>query len=764
MVPKAPMLPGGGGGQGAGDVGVGQWLLWGLMLLIQLSLVGVKKGSTLQGDETTTLIQSFFANLFMSAAALVLCWSSTNQVKRRHALAVTKHAFLNGLSLALFAFNLSFVPLTPDGLRVPLGLLLLVAQQPLLTLWVLCNVASHYRSEAALADEEFQRVVRRSYVNLAARAAIELACICVRYYSAHPGVWLLLVADGLATVYTAWDAPGQLLEQTFIGRPRTRLEGLLLRTFRLAAVGGTVLTTLATAGYVYGGLSYQASEFMLSFYVSLRVGALFLWLVVACSISDELALMEREQLRLRERLRLTEESMAAKRKMLRYVCHELRSPLNVISLGLQLLLEGEREGEAGYNADVAAAASCDDHDVESGGLHTHAAAAAAAPARAHGLQQHAIVTTGTGGRTSPQASPASTAAASPSSSTHSGGGNDREALLLMRESAHSMMAIVSDLLDLAKAEAGAFRVTLRPLALRRLLSTIASQLQPAVVAEGVALTWSVHPSVPAWVLGDPVRLSQALLNFAGNAIKFVPSGGRGRVELSIEPEQRLTHDQLLAPPLLACAGEEGKATDDGCDVGASGSENNVSARGSDSTPAAGSLIFEPLQPSPNHQYQYHQHREAAVASTSVTIAAAAPSSSPAAADVTTTSPMQQQQQKREPPGVVLESDGRRFCTTGAVSLLRLSCRDNGPGIDPEAQQRLYQAFMQLEAGQAYQGRSSGLGLAIVKEIVASHGGRVGIASQVGVGSHFFAVMPFQVLRQQKSERQRQQQQQRNTVG
>ncbi len=65
-------------------------------------------------------------------------------------------------------------------------------------------------------------------------------------------------------------------------------------------------------------------------------------------------------------------------------------------------------------------------------------------------------------------------------------------------------------------------------------------------------------------------------------------------------------------------------------------------------------------------------------------------------------------------------------------------RDNGQGVTPEAQARLFTPFERLHQVHA---KGHGLGLSIVKRIVEKLGGRVGVESEVGVGSKFFFTLP-----------------------
>jgi signal transduction histidine kinase len=75
--------------------------------------------------------------------------------------------------------------------------------------------------------------------------------------------------------------------------------------------------------------------------------------------------------------------------------------------------------------------------------------------------------------------------------------------------------------------------------------------------------------------------------------------------------------------------------------------------------------------------------------------------------------------------------------------LRILVRDNGPGIAPEHLSHVFERFYRAEAPQTRPGtaRGSGLGLAIAKSIVEKHGGQIGVSSQMGGGTTFWADIP-----------------------
>jgi len=66
-------------------------------------------------------------------------------------------------------------------------------------------------------------------------------------------------------------------------------------------------------------------------------------------------------------------------------------------------------------------------------------------------------------------------------------------------------------------------------------------------------------------------------------------------------------------------------------------------------------------------------------------------------------------------------------------------RDNGSGISPEHLPHIFDRFWHLRG--VSRARGTGLGLAIARGIVAAHGGRIWVESEVGVGSAFFFTLP-----------------------
>ena len=72
-------------------------------------------------------------------------------------------------------------------------------------------------------------------------------------------------------------------------------------------------------------------------------------------------------------------------------------------------------------------------------------------------------------------------------------------------------------------------------------------------------------------------------------------------------------------------------------------------------------------------------------------------------------------------------------------------RDDGPGISPENQRRLFGDFVQINAGELQRGQGSGLGLSLCKQMVELQGGKLSLTSEEGAGSIFRISVPLAIV-------------------
>ncbi|HEY6393476.1 MAG TPA: response regulator [Bryobacteraceae bacterium] len=99
-----------------------------------------------------------------------------------------------------------------------------------------------------------------------------------------------------------------------------------------------------------------------------------------------------------------------------------------------------------------------------------------------------------------------------------------EDLQTAQRCAYSLLALLNDILDLSKIEAGKMTLEKIPFDLRATFDDCIKAQQPKALENGVALNFEVSPEVPEQIVGDPLRISQILSNLVSNAVKFTEHG------------------------------------------------------------------------------------------------------------------------------------------------------------------------------------------------------------------------------------------------
>ena len=183
-------------------------------------------------------------------------------------------------------------------------------------------------------------------------------------------------------------------------------------------------------------------------------------------------------------------------------------------------------------------------------------------------------------------------------------------LLKLQQSGESLLLLINDILDFSKIEAGKLQIERVPFRLDKILSDIGTLLGGKAFDKGLEFLYQIAPTIPGQLLGDALRITQILVNFGNNAIKFTEQG-----------EIRLAVD-------------------------------------------------------------------------------------------------------------LLRRDRRR-------ALLRFAVTDTGIGISEEQRARLFQSFEQADSSTTRQYGGTGLGLAISRQLAELMGARIGVESQVDVGSTFW---------------------------
>ena len=114
----------------------------------------------------------------------------------------------------------------------------------------------------------------------------------------------------------------------------------------------------------------------------------------------------------------------------------------------------------------------------------------------------------------------------------------REYLTLVRSSAQHLLAIINDILDYSKIEAGKFVIVDEVFSPRSLAGETLRTLEVKAREKGLSLVAELAPEVPERVQADAGRVRQILVNLVGNALKFTETGGV-RVSVGLDDPQTL---------------------------------------------------------------------------------------------------------------------------------------------------------------------------------------------------------------------------------
>ncbi len=99
-------------------------------------------------------------------------------------------------------------------------------------------------------------------------------------------------------------------------------------------------------------------------------------------------------------------------------------------------------------------------------------------------------------------------------------------------SADSLLQILNDILDFSKIEAGKLELEYIPVNLQMLCEDISDLVSIRTQEKGIEFYLRIRPGCPRFVMGDPGRIRQIILNLCGNAVKFTE---KGHVLLDVEP-------------------------------------------------------------------------------------------------------------------------------------------------------------------------------------------------------------------------------------
>ncbi len=106
----------------------------------------------------------------------------------------------------------------------------------------------------------------------------------------------------------------------------------------------------------------------------------------------------------------------------------------------------------------------------------------------------------------------------------------RNYLHQIRQSGQQLLAVLNDMLDFSRVEAGQLQMEIIPFELDTVFETLAGLCAEKARAKGLELIWHIAPGVPRNLIGDPLRLGQMLIHYTRNALRFTT---HGEVEIAV---------------------------------------------------------------------------------------------------------------------------------------------------------------------------------------------------------------------------------------
>jgi signal transduction histidine kinase/CheY-like chemotaxis protein len=118
----------------------------------------------------------------------------------------------------------------------------------------------------------------------------------------------------------------------------------------------------------------------------------------------------------------------------------------------------------------------------------------------------------------------------------------RDYLEKIRSAGEHVLGIIDDILDFSKIEAGKMDVQQIEFSLKDVTQTVTAVMAPKAASRNLEMVFDIDPSLPHMLVGDPLRLRQALINYTNNAIKF---SEQGTIGIRIRKESGGANDCLV---------------------------------------------------------------------------------------------------------------------------------------------------------------------------------------------------------------------------
>jgi signal transduction histidine kinase/DNA-binding NarL/FixJ family response regulator/HPt (histidine-containing phosphotransfer) domain-containing protein len=112
----------------------------------------------------------------------------------------------------------------------------------------------------------------------------------------------------------------------------------------------------------------------------------------------------------------------------------------------------------------------------------------------------------------------------------------------IRASGESLLAILNDILDFSRMEAGKLHLEIVPFSLKEVIGNVVDIFEPQAAEKKIGINTTIDQGLPANLLGDPQRMTQVIANLVGNAVKFTAAGA---IQLGAKVQRRTETDVEL---------------------------------------------------------------------------------------------------------------------------------------------------------------------------------------------------------------------------
>jgi signal transduction histidine kinase/CheY-like chemotaxis protein/HPt (histidine-containing phosphotransfer) domain-containing protein len=116
-------------------------------------------------------------------------------------------------------------------------------------------------------------------------------------------------------------------------------------------------------------------------------------------------------------------------------------------------------------------------------------------------------------------------------------GEQKKCVDIFQRNGVALLNLINDILDLSRVESGHVELEATDLDLREVVARAMEVVEVRATAKGLSLRQTIAPDVPRYLIGDPNRLRQIIINLLGNSIKFTDHGG---LEVKVEPDPENT--------------------------------------------------------------------------------------------------------------------------------------------------------------------------------------------------------------------------------